>query len=45
MKHNPVKHNLYNSIKSLIENAKKQIVRNVNITMILTYYEYWKNDS
>ena len=30
---------LYNSIKALLEKAKKQIVRNVNITMVLTYYE------
>lgn len=31
--------NLYQSIKSLLEKAKSQIVRNVNITMVLTYYE------
>lgn len=30
---------LYNSIKALLEKAKQQIVRNVNITMVLTYYE------
>jgi predicted nuclease of restriction endonuclease-like (RecB) superfamily len=30
---------LYNSIKSLIEKAKAQVTRNVNITMVLTYYE------
>lgn len=30
---------LYESIKSLLEKAKNQIVRNVNITMVLTYYE------
>jgi predicted nuclease of restriction endonuclease-like (RecB) superfamily len=31
--------NLYNSIKTLIENAKIQIIRKVNTTIILTYYE------
>ncbi|HEX6179747.1 MAG TPA: DUF1016 N-terminal domain-containing protein [Chitinophagaceae bacterium] len=31
--------NLYNSIKTLLENAKSQIVRNVNRTMVLTYFE------
>lgn len=30
---------LYNSIKSLIEESKVQIVRKVNTTIILTYYE------
>lgn len=30
---------LYDSIKSLIEESKAQIVRNVNTTIILTYYE------
>jgi hypothetical protein len=30
---------LYNSIKALLEKAKNQIVRNVNLTMVLTYYE------
>jgi hypothetical protein len=33
------KNKLYISIKQLIENAKAQIVRKVNTTMILTYYE------
>ncbi len=33
------KNKLYISIKQLIENAKAQIVRKVNITIILTYYE------
>lgn len=31
--------NLYQSIKSLIEKSKAQIVRNVNMTIILTYFE------
>ena len=30
---------LYDSIKSLIEESKAQIVRKVNTTIILTYYE------
>jgi hypothetical protein len=30
---------LYDSIKSLIEESKAHIVRKVNITIILTYYE------
>ena len=30
---------LYLSIKILIENARAQIIRNVNTTMVLTYYE------
>ena len=30
---------LYQSIKSLIEKSKAQIVRNVNSTIILTYFE------
>lgn len=30
---------LFKSIKSLIEKAKAQVVRSVNITMILTYHE------
>ena len=30
---------LYNSIRAVLEKAKNQIVRNVNITMVLTYYE------
>ncbi|MGI8584362.1 MAG: DUF1016 N-terminal domain-containing protein [Chitinophagaceae bacterium] len=30
---------LYISIKSLIENAKIQITRRINTTIILTYYE------
>jgi len=33
------KNKLYISIKQLIENAKAQIVRKVNTTIILTYYE------
>ena len=31
--------NLYNSIRTLIENAKSGIVRNINRTMVLTYFE------
>ena len=30
---------LYNSIKSLIEKAKADVVRSVNIAMVMTYYE------
>lgn len=30
---------LYNSIKSLIKNARGGIIRNINITMVLTYFE------
>jgi predicted nuclease of restriction endonuclease-like (RecB) superfamily len=39
MKKNPMKNTLYHSIKTLIENAKSNIVRSVNTTIILTYYE------
>ena len=37
----PIKssNSLYNSIKSLIEESKSQIVRKVNVTIIFTYYE------
>ncbi len=42
MKKHQIKNNLFNSIKSLIENAKNQIIRNVNTTMTLTYYEIGK---
>ena len=40
----PIKNNnaLYNSIKSLIEKAKTQVVRSVNIAMVMTYYEIGK---
>lgn len=31
--------NLIRDIKSLIEEAKKQVVRNVNTTMLITYFE------
>ena len=31
--------NLYLSIKSLIEQSKAKIVRNINTTIVLTYYE------
>lgn len=34
--------NLVRNIKALIENAKKQVVRNVNTTMLLTYFEVGK---
>lgn len=34
--------NLFQSIKHLIENAKNNIVRNVNTTMLLTYFEIGK---
>ena len=33
---------LYNSIKKLIDTAKSKIVRNVNATMVLTYYAIGK---
>lgn len=39
MTHNQNTNNLYDSIRELIEIAKSNIVRNVNTTMILTYYE------
>jgi DUF1016 N-terminal domain len=34
--------NLYLSIKALIEQSKSQIVRNVNTTIVLTYFEIGK---
>src|SRR6266498_2043469 len=39
MKRNNNASNLYNSIKELIENSKSNIVRNVNTTITLTYFE------
>ena len=39
MKRNNNTDHLYNSIKELIENSKSNIVRNVNTTIILTYFE------
>jgi len=39
MKHSKNKNQLYNAIKEVIENAKSSIVRNVNITIVLTYYK------
>lgn len=33
------KDSLYDSIRPLIENARSQVVRNINLTMTLTYYE------
>ena len=35
----PLSSNLYSSVKHLIENAKSKIVRNINMTMIITYYQ------
>ncbi|MBV6881529.1 PDDEXK nuclease domain-containing protein [Epilithonimonas ginsengisoli] len=35
----PLSSNLYSSVKHLIENAKSKIVRNINMTMIMTYYQ------
>lgn len=35
----PLSSNLYSSVKHLIENAKNKIVRNINMTMIMTYYQ------
>lgn len=32
-------HNLFRNIKALIEEAGKQVVRNVNTTMLITYFE------
>ena len=31
--------NLFRNIKTLIEEAKKQVVRNINTTMLITYFE------
>jgi hypothetical protein len=39
MKRNSNTDHLYNSIKELVENSKSSIVRNVNTTIILTYFE------
>lgn len=39
MKRNYNTNNLYNSIKELIENSKSNIARNVNTTIILTYFD------
>lgn len=39
MKRNNNTNNLYNSIKKLIENSKSNIARNVNTTIILTYFD------
>ena len=33
------KDSLYDSIRPLIENARSKVVRNINLTMTLTYYE------
>jgi predicted nuclease of restriction endonuclease-like (RecB) superfamily len=35
----PLSSNLYSSVKHLIENAKGEIVRNINMTMIMTYFK------
>jgi predicted nuclease of restriction endonuclease-like (RecB) superfamily len=35
----PLSSNLYSSVKHLIENAKSKIVRNINMTMIMTYFQ------
>ncbi|MBF6643956.1 MULTISPECIES: PDDEXK nuclease domain-containing protein [Chryseobacterium] len=35
----PLSPNLYSSVKHLIENAKNNIVRNINMTMIMTYFQ------
>jgi hypothetical protein len=34
--------NLYNSIKLIIEKSKAEIARNVNLAMVLTYYQIGK---
>jgi len=34
--------NLFSSIKQLIENSKKSIVRNINTTIVLTYFQIGK---
>jgi len=39
MKQNSNTNHLYNSIKELIENSKSNIARNVNTTIIFTYFE------
>ena len=44
MKHNKNKSNLYDSIKELIENAKSNIVRNVNSIVVYTHFEIGKKD-
>jgi predicted nuclease of restriction endonuclease-like (RecB) superfamily len=35
----PLSSNLYSSVRHLIENAKDKIVRNINMTMIITYFQ------
>ena len=35
-------HNLYSSIKTLLEFAKEQVVKCVNTTMLLTYFQIGK---
>lgn len=35
-------HNLYSSIKTLLEFAKEQVVKSVNTTMLLTYFQIGK---
>lgn len=35
----PLSSNLYSSVRHLIENAKGKIVRNINVTMIMTYFQ------
>lgn len=35
----PLSSNLYSSVRHLIENAKSKIVRNINMTMIMTYFQ------
>ncbi|WPO84165.1 PDDEXK nuclease domain-containing protein [Chryseobacterium sp. JJR-5R] len=35
----PLSSNLYSSVRYLIENAKSKIVRNINMTMIMTYFQ------
>jgi len=42
MKKSQVKNSLFNSIKSLIEEAKQQIVRNVNHIIVYTHFEIGK---
>ena len=42
MKQNKNKSNLYDSIKELIENAKSNIVRNVNSIVVYTHFEIGK---
>lgn len=42
MANNSTKGSLFQSVKSLIEEARKQIVRNVNTTMVFTYFHIVK---